>query len=64
MSANLRRHDLKMNGPKLTRLIPIAAIVASGAAPGGARAFNGNEERNREVHEDVRARPDKALHGK
>ena len=36
MFSNFRRHDLKMNGPKLTRLIPIAAIVPSGAASGFA----------------------------
>ncbi len=42
MSMNFRRQDRKMNGPKLTRLIPIAAMASSGTASGDARAFNGS----------------------
>jgi len=47
MSANFRRHDRKINGPKLTRLIPIAAILSNGTASGFARAFNGRVIRDR-----------------
>ena len=55
MSANFRRQDVKVNGPKLTRLIPIAARVSSGTAFGFAKAFPKNSAVSRGFEDDSRS---------